>query len=179
MDAPSWPTRTAARHLHDRSYGRYGPGMEWTILLNTALGGILAIGGGLGGALMAERRADARENRSREHERKVWARNLRHEAHLTFMRIFDERYMKISEAKNDPTSPETPDDYLGPVWIQFESLRLVCEPPTAKQVQELMTSLREYAYANGRWEYVEYHRDNYLGAVREELGLPRVPLMGD
>jgi len=63
--------------------------MEWSTLAPTALGGALAIVGGLVGAWWSERGAAAREERARLHERDVWARERRFEAHTAFVNEFE------------------------------------------------------------------------------------------
>jgi hypothetical protein len=154
--------------------------VELANLAPTLLGGALAIGGGMAGQWWAERRSMAREKRDREHEREVWARGLRVDAHLAFLTLFDERYGEWQSIRHGfGGSAEPPEDYLAPLWQRFQALRLVCSESTAKLAQKAMRSFNEYVFENGRWEQVEWDEDQYLGAIREELRLPPIPLMGD
>ena len=102
-------------------------------VLTTALDGLLAVAGGFVSGSWAERRADAREQQAREHEREVWARGLRYEAHVAFLSIRDAKFRLVSEAKDDPFHAqhgrEPSEDYLMPVWDRYQALQETSRPP--------------------------------------------------
>ena len=63
--------------------------MNWSTLAPTLLGGLLALGGSMLGQWWNERRAIQREERNRSHNHEVWARQLRYETHVAFLKILD------------------------------------------------------------------------------------------
>jgi hypothetical protein len=154
--------------------------MNWSPIVTTALGGALAIVGGFAGQWWGERNATAREARDRAHEREVWARGLRYEAHVAFLSEYDRRYDEVRDAKLLPDDgSEPPENYLVPLWDRHQAVRLVCTEATARAGERARDALFAYTFRNGKWEVVEYERDRYLAAVREEFELPPVPIMGD
>lgn len=153
--------------------------VNWSAFLTTALGGFLTLGGGLLGAWWTERRARDRETRAREHEREVWARGLRLEAHGRFLDVFEAKYRVVMNAKDDPYKPDPPEDWLAPVWDAFQRLRIVCDQETAHTAEAVIKALHEYTFGKGKWEQVEWASEQYLGAIRREFGLKQIELMGD
>lgn len=154
--------------------------MNWTTLLSTLLGGTLALFGGGLGQRWNERRAIEREARTREHEREIWARDLRREAHVQFLSEFDKRYQNAVDNKIYP-SPETDplEDYLAPLWSHLQSIRLVSNNDTIETAQKAIKELDAYVFHGGQWEQVEYARDIYIGEIRNESNLSPIALMGD
>lgn len=150
-------------------------GMDWSTFADTALGGALALSGGIAGAVVTDRRAAAREQRTRDHEREVWARGLRHEAHVAFLSIVDEKFKAVSSAREDDDGREAPDDFLVPVWDRYQALRMVCTKDTAEAAERVTTALLDYTFQAGQWQNVEHQRDVYLGAIRAEFHLPPIP----
>jgi hypothetical protein len=157
--------------------------MDWSPIVTTALGGALAIIGGFAGQWWGEKKATAREARDRAHEREVWARGLRYEAHVAFLSEYDRRYDQMWIVKQlqqlpGPSEP-VPENYLQPLWDRQQAVRLVCTEATARAGERARDALASYTFRDGEWEAVDYERDRYLAAVREEFGLPPVPIMGD
>jgi hypothetical protein len=153
--------------------------MNWTTLSSTLLGGLLALGGTTLGQWWNERRALRREERDREHEREVWARQIRYEAHLSFVKILDDKHSVAVDAENDPNDPEAPEDWLMPVWDKLQEMRLVSEEGTISKADEAFKCLQEYVYGHGKSQDVSLARDEYLGAVRKEFRLPPIAMIGD
>ncbi|SEG91029.1 hypothetical protein SAMN04489712_12818 [Thermomonospora echinospora] len=109
----------------------------------------------------------------------MWARGLRYEAHIGFLKEFDVKFKNIFEHYSSGANSEPPEDYLTPVWDRLELMRLVSENSTVNMAEEALKGLQEYTYERGGWEQVEWSRDRYLGTIREELRLPPIRLMGD
>lgn len=152
----------------------------WGYIIAAIAGASLSTGGGYIAQMRAERAASAREEREREHEREVWARGLRHEVHVAFLAQWDRFFDMLTEVDDRPDNgSEPPEDFLLPVWRRLESVRLVCLPATAAAGQKACASLMALAFSGGQWEQASYDRDQYLAAVRDEFGLPAVPVMGD
>jgi hypothetical protein len=87
--------------------------MDWGTLATTALGGVLALVGAFGTQWWGSRKALERENRDREHDREVWAPDLRYAAHVDFMREFNERQRVLTTLiDRDETTGDVPEDYL-------------------------------------------------------------------
>ena len=159
---------------------RHDVPMDWTPFVSTLLGGLLAAGGGFAGQWWSERRERAREERNREHEREIWARGLRYEAHVAFLSTFDAKYKSAQEASGRHDLGEVPDDWLVPVWDRLQALRMVCHDRTAKKAETALASLQAYTHGTGgRWEQVEWDLDRYLGAIREEFQLAPISLFGE
>lgn len=143
------------------------------------IGGGLTLGGGLLGSWVGERRAVAREERDRAHEREVWARSLRYEAHLQFLSEFDHRYKAIAEAKARARQEPVPDDWLDPAWDRLKSLRLVCAEQSAQTAEHLLLIVGEYSDEKAIWEDVEVARRQYVDAIRAEFHMPPIALRSD
>ncbi len=135
------------------------------MLATTTLGGLLAVGGGFLGVWWTERRAADRDRREREHEREVWARGLRYEAHLKFLDVFDTKYRVYMDAEDDRYQVEAPDDWLVPVRNEYQRLRIVSEQWTADLAEALAKALQDYVYGKGNWQQVEWASEQYLGAT--------------
>lgn len=153
--------------------------MDLTPVLTTLFGGVLALAGGFAGQWWSERNAAAREERQREHDREVWARGLRYEAHVAFLAEFDRKYDTVRRVGDAEPGREPENDYLASLWDRHQAVRLVCTQPTALAGEVALEALHRYVFADGPWESVDYQRDRYLSAVREEFGLPEVAIMGD
>jgi hypothetical protein len=153
--------------------------VEYSTLVQTTLGGVLALGGAFLGQWWGERRAVAREQRDREHERDVWARGLGYEAHVQFISTFQRLYKAVTDARDRGNDIEPPEDYLVPLHDQMTSLRLISQQVTQNQAWRAITALDRYTYRDGMWTEVEKYFDRYLGAVREEFHLPPIELVED
>ncbi|MBO2456581.1 hypothetical protein [Actinomadura violacea] len=150
--------------------------MSWTSLISTLLGGLLALGGSWLGQWWTERRAVAREKRAQEHERVVWARSLRYEAHLAFLKEFDDIFNGLYDHFEDGGSSGVPEEHFSFLWEKLEVMRIVSNDDTTHMAGEAIKSLQSYS---GDWAPVQWTRDRYLGTVRSELQLPPIKLMGD
>lgn len=148
--------------------------MDWSILAPTALGGLLALGGGFGGQWWSERRAVAREQRDREHEVFIWARNLRLESHLRFLSVFDLQMRLLDEASRRGEESDAPEDFVAPLMDLQENLRLMCSEETADRAFKALLRLNDYANKKGIWEDAMAAREAYLAAIRDEFKLPPI-----
>lgn len=149
--------------------------MELTPGLSTVLGASLALVGGFAGQWWSERRAAARESRERDHEREIWARHLRFEAHVAFLAEYDRKYTAYAEATLTALDGEEPeDDYLVSLYDRYQAVRLVCTDTTARSGREAQDALSAYVFADGTPDIVDHARDNYVDAARHEFGLHTV-----
>lgn len=153
--------------------------MNWTTFLSTLLGGLLALGGSWLGHWWNERRAIEREVRNRDHEREVWARELRREAHVHFLSEFDTKYRIAMDHEAFPGPEEPPEDWLSTLWSNIQSMRLVSNDETIEKAQNAIRELNTYVFHDGQWEQVDYALDMYIGEIRKEFNLPPISLMGD
>lgn len=144
-------------------------------MANTALGGLLAISGGVAGQFWSERKAVAREAREREQEREVWARSLRHEAHLAFLAEFDRKATEVIDANLRHADGEPDYDYLATVWDLLQALRLVANQTAVQAGERAYEALRSFTFGDGTWPDVDRQRDLYVAAIRDEHGLPAIP----
>ena len=150
--------------------------MDWSLVVPTVVGGVLAIGGGFVGQWWSQRSALAREAREREHEREVWARSLRYEAHVAFLTEFDRMLREAREERKRLPDWRPGDAASGLLWDRFQALRLVCAALTTAAAESAVDALRDYLHTpGGRWRPVDVEREGYLAAVRDEFGLPPVP----
>ena len=168
--------------------------MDWSPIVSTLVGAGLAVIGGFVAQLRAEKQAREREGRERraalerderqrEQEREVWARSLRYEAHVLFLKTHDELYKTAQRAdvSGDYGGPnqDPPDDFLVPLWNRLAMLRLVAEKATAEMAKQALLELAEYVFRKGPWVKVDYALDQYVEAVRAEFKLGPIELMGD
>jgi hypothetical protein len=149
--------------------------MDWSTLLPTTLGGLIAAGEGVATQAAAARSARKAEERAESREARQWVRGRVSEAHYEFLIEFDSRFQVINEEVHGPT----PEDWLIPLEYKFQALRLVCSADSARQAERALQALREHAFEGGRWEPVEWAFDQYLLAARAELQLGAIPVMGN
>jgi len=154
-------------------------GVDYSTLVPIALGGLLALGGGFLGQWWGERRAVAREQRDREHEREVWVRGLAYEAHVQFIGLFQRLYRAVTDTRDRGDHIEPPEEYLAPLHHQLTSLRLVSQQATQDKALRAIIALDALTYRGAHWDEVETHFDRYLGAVREEFHLSPIKLWED
>jgi hypothetical protein len=100
-----------------------GP-MDWSPIVTTALGGVLAVVGGFAGQWWSERNATARE-------REVWAGSLLYEAHVAFLSEYDRCFDTVWWAKLVPDGSQPHENFLEPLWDRQQAVRLVCTDATA------------------------------------------------
>jgi hypothetical protein len=103
---------------------------------------------------------------------------------VAFLTEYDRRYDAMRGARQFPDGSEPPEDYLVPLWDRHQAVRLVSTEDTARAGERARDALFAYTFRDGDWEAVEYQRDSYLSAVREEFELPPferppTPLLGD
>jgi hypothetical protein len=153
--------------------------VEYSTLVQTTLGGVLALGGAFLGQWWVERRAVAREQRDREHERDVWARDLGYEAHVQFIGTFQRLFKAVSDAEDRRDGSEPPEDYIQPLCDQMTSLRLISQQATQDKAKRAITALSKFTYTGGTWPEVDKFFDGYVGAVREEFHLPPIDFVED
>jgi hypothetical protein len=153
--------------------------MNWTTLSSTLLGGLLALGGTTLGQWWNERRALQREERTREHEREIWARQLRHEAHLAFLKMVGTAWSLAVDIRNDPTGPDANEDFLEPIWDKLQELRLISEENTLSKADTTFRHLWVYVYEKGEGKSVSTAIEQYILAVREEFRLPHINFSED
>lgn len=154
--------------------------MDWSSLALTFLGGALAVGGGFFGQWWSERAAVAREQRERDHEREVWARGLRYEAHVEFLSTFDAKCKAASAAKDRGEGQEAPHDWLVPLRARLQALRMLGTRETWESANVAFENLYAYVFEEpDDWQSVEFAIDEYLLAVRREFHLPPIGASGD
>ena len=153
--------------------------VDWSTLVPVVIGGALTLGGAMLGSWVGERRAMAREERDRDHERETWARNLRYESHLRFLADFDQYYKTIEQSKQRGIDEPVPDDWMNPLWDRLQSLRLVCAEATTLEAEATVLVLDEYEASKKVWEDVEVACRAYVNAVRAEFHMPPVSLKSD
>lgn len=151
--------------------------MDWGNLLPVIVGAVLAAGGSLMGQVLVGRQASARERRDRDHEQRVWARQLRHEAHIGFLNEF-ERLFNVAvnaEVQGHRDRGAEPDyDFLVPLYDRLTLLRTVSDQKTIDAAKAALESLKGYVFGGMPDAAVEYSRDRYLVAMREEFGFPPI-----
>ncbi len=115
--------------------------MEWLPgLLGVVIGGLL--GGGFG--WLSQRRAadQAKETRDREHERQVWARQLRYQTHAQFLSEFAVLFDAAMQADIALQQEFTPDTQptiamMGALNVQLTMLEMLAEPSTRQGLGRL------------------------------------------
>jgi hypothetical protein len=152
-------------------------GVDYSMLVPTVVGGILALGGGLVGQMWSERAAVAREKRDRDHEREVWARDLRRQAHETFLAEFGRKFKIIDESpaipKHDGSEPDP--DFLETIFDTLIPLRLFAGNETTRRAWNAFFVLKDYAFGSATepktHSDVARALDEYVQSVRNEFGL--------
>lgn len=153
--------------------------MDWTTLAPTALGGLLAVGGGFIGQWWGERRSVAREQREREHEREVWTREKGYQAHVTFITEYERKFKDFYEWQTGPAgqpqSRPLPDFAGSRLSDLLSQMRLTADHDAERLAWTALNALGDYM----RMERpdamaamsVRVNFRNYLDAVRKEFGL--------
>jgi hypothetical protein len=124
--------------------------------------------------VVGERRAVAREQRDREHEREIWARDLRREAHVAFIAEFDRKFKVIEKWLAEAEGDGPDHDYLQSINDTMTPMRLVADNETATLAFEALGVLNDYTFGKPGavpWDAVNRAMVNYLQAVRWEFGL--------
>jgi len=145
--------------------------MDYSTLVQTTLGGALALGGVFLGQWWAERRTVARERREREQEQKVWARDIGYETHVQFISTYQRLYKAVKVGRKRDYDIEPAKDYLVPLHDQMTSLRLITQQATQDKAWIAISALDTYTYRGGQWPDVEMFFARYLEAVREDFKL--------
>lgn len=148
--------------------------VDYSTLVPIALGGLLALGGGFLGQWWGERRAVAREQRDREHEREVWARDLRREAHVAFIAEFERKFKAMEDWLAEPVGDGPDHDYLESINDTLTPMRLVADNETATLAFQALWLLKGLTYGEPGGVVsaeVESAMVMYLQAVRKEYGL--------
>ncbi len=141
-------------------------------LINTLMGGGLTLAGGFAALWWTDRQSIAREVRERKHEREVWARNLRQQAHAEFLALANAVFRALIENEQGPDAGEPLENLLAPVWDHFEVLRMVSDDGTIKAAERLVDALRRYAQRGVEWgQRCSTQWTATLLAVRSEFGL--------
>lgn len=141
--------------------------MDWSTLVPTVTGAVLAAGGAFIGQWWSDVRA-------KNLEREKWARDLRYKAHVDFLTTFDDRFGGVVEARGLGDDQEPPEDYLAALWEQHQLIKLVSEPRTELAAANARMALSTYCFGHGERAFVDANRSAYLAAVRREFGLPRM-----
>jgi hypothetical protein len=154
------------------SGSREHSGMDAGAWVPAVVAGGFALLGAFGGQFLNGKQAARREDRAREHENYIWARSARYEAHVQFLKTYDE-LDKIAQRADDArryggslSNPDPPDDFLVPLWDRWTTLRLVSERATTDRAKEAVEALADQVFKNGPWEQTAYTLDQYIGAVR-------------
>ena len=155
--------------------------MSWTTLSSTLFGGSLAFGGSMIGQWLNERRAIKREERTREHEREAWARQIRHESHVAFLKAFDDLLntaIEVNTNRYEPM-PDPESDWLNPTYTKLQELRLVSQEDAIYKADIAFEELQRYLFSDGKFEDVRLAFDQYIAAVRREFRVPSIGLTDD
>lgn len=147
--------------------------MDWGVLAPTLVGGGLALLGGFGGQWWSERRAVAREEREREHEREVWSRAQRRDAYAAFMLAFTTHWGEVSKAAN--AEPEQPVEFSRDWHEAMANVDLFGSRAASDKASELFVSLLKFGTRHDRGidtlgETMRIHRE-LREQVRLDLGL--------
>lgn len=151
--------------------------MDWGALTLIIVGGVLTAGGGFVGQWWTSRQALAREKRDREHEQRVWTRQLRYEAHIGFLnefeRLFNIAVRAEAQGLHDQGVEPSP-DFLTPAQDRLTLLRTVSDQKTINAAKDAIETLSSYAFDGLPEAAVLDRRDRYLVAMREEFGMTRI-----
>lgn len=98
--------------------------MDWSSFADTALGGALALTGGILAQSWGHRRAVEREDLSWEREDRGRSFDQRREAYSNFLASFIEFYDRLAFAKHSGTWFEPPEDWLSPLYSKFVTVRV-------------------------------------------------------
>lgn len=147
--------------------------MDISSVVPTIVGGLLALGGGFLGQWWSERRAAEREARERNNEREVWARDLRYQAHVEFINVFNTVFKRLYAWKQNPgDESEPPDNFLTPVIDAMTPMRLVTNEITQLHAIVALEALRTYPSRGGStYRDVDKALGGYMATVRREFDL--------
>lgn len=71
------------------------------------------------------------------------------------------------------------EDFLTDLCQQLNAMRLNSTSATMERTLVAVRALDDFCFRGGQWQQVICDIDLYLGAIREELNLPAIALMGD
>lgn len=147
--------------------------VDWSTLASTTLGGLLALVGGLLGQWWGESRAVAREQRDRDHERRVWARAQQLDAYAEFFSVFERRFDEVGLGRETDTRADTP---FADLDAALSTVRLFGSEAARGMADAMFFSLLAYGNPrNDRKEAAQITVDdmeNFRQQVRADLGLP-------
>jgi hypothetical protein len=130
--------------------------MDWLPgLIGVVVGGGLAGGFSLWTQRRAASEATAKEARDREHERQVWARQLRYETHARFLLEFGRLHevaIHHDLARKRGERPDTSDDVASMMWAvesQLTMLELLADDATYEKARAAFHVLTDYATGRG------------------------------
>jgi hypothetical protein len=151
--------------------------MDLEAFLLVVVGGLLTAGGGFLAQWWSGRQADAREVRDRNHEQRVWARQLRYDTHISFLNDFEQvlNTAVLGEIRDpDGSHHQLPDDYLVPLYDRLVGMRAISEEQTTTRAGDAVNALAAYVFdRGGSVVEVGIKHEMYLDAMRGEIGLPR------
>jgi hypothetical protein len=111
---------------------------------------VLALGGGFLGQWWGEGRAVAREQRDRDHEREVWARDLRRKDHMAFIAEFERKLKTIDQRQlipyDDGSEPDP--DVLESITDKMTAMRLFTDTATYRRARDVIVVLRDYIFGS-------------------------------
>jgi hypothetical protein len=135
----------------------------------------------------AANQATAKEARDREHERQVWARQLRYQTHVQFLAEFWRLHEAASHHHHNlvPSKGEQADtsvmwaEMMWAVDTQLTMLVLLAKPSTYEKARAAFGALMEYAFGRADSKDVHQLLSQYVTAVRAESNLePLAPPAG-
>ena len=145
---------------------------------------IALVSGGLStlGGYVSQRRSEAsaaaRDDRAREHEAEVWARDRRFDAHVKYLAAVEGTNRRLDDLERqhgtlmEAFQGAPPDNYLSPLWYDYQAVRLVCTSEAADAAHKVFEALFDYLYSSGPEAAIEWARDQYVASVRREFRMP-------
>jgi hypothetical protein len=158
----------------------------WVPLAVAAIGLVGAVGGTLGGVVLTQRRADAREveNRAAEarRERARWAREdelrtfeQRRDAYIAFFEADRDAVRLFNQCQYHRPSRPLPAGWTGAMWVSLQRVEIYGSAATvaiAQRAFEIVTVWESFPQDEG----IVIEADNapwkFIEAVRAELGIP-------
>lgn len=147
-------------------------------------GGAVTAGGGYLQQRWSGKEAQAKEVRDRDHEREVWARDLRYQTHARFLQAFDELHRASigydhSRRIGQPRESKYPSpDLIWAVAHEMATLELISDPATLECARRAFEVLFDYAHAETDGTEVSPARAAYVAAFRTESRLGPLELPG-